>query len=220
MDNQRRETAELKVTPVSEAEQDRLRDLAHKVTVEIVKAIAESQLKEPDSHIHLALSVIDSKDEDGVPYILKIVNEGLRQAREQLSKPWTTDELVPVKPQPRWDPQGLLNNTMTYQQKNAKISPTPRLLYDSLMTHRESPITLLAEAALRPKPSLQAKIDILLGKPRPSKEKVMTEIVDAYAYDMAIYFRREMEKPETTSPDATPEELATAKTTLKSLFQR
>ena len=183
-------------TAMTEAEQDRLGDLAHKTSVEIVKAIGEIRLRESDSYIQTALALIDSKDENQNHYILLIVNEGMRLAKEQWSRPWDQNEMVPVEQLPHWDPEGILNMTMTNQQTNHMNEPKPQLLKDVMMINvRSSPITL-AEAVLRQKSVGKAMIDTLLGKPQLTQAKVMAKVVDAYAYDMSIYFRREMQKPQ------------------------
>lgn len=214
------EPGSLRPEPISEAEQDRLSDLAHETSVEVVKAIGEIRLRESDPNLNLALALIDSKDKDEKPYILDIINQGMLLAKERLSKTWTTEELVPVKPLPNWDPKGHLNTTMTYQQKNHMVEPTPRLLSDVMMINvRPSPITL-AEAVLRQKNVVRAKIDTLLGKPQPSQEEVMAKVVDAYAYDMSIYFRREMQKPQAPTITSSPEEQVAAEQTLKNLGRR
>ncbi|MBI2310533.1 hypothetical protein HYU90_01745 [Candidatus Collierbacteria bacterium] len=198
MDNSRSEVEAASVRPdtaMTEAEQDRLSDLAHNTSVEIVKAIGEIRLRESDSYFQTALALIDSKDENQNHYILLIVNEGMRLAKEQWSRPWDQNEMVPVEQLPHWDPSGILNKTMTYQQQNEMVGPTPRLLNDVMMPRSNSSIRL-AEAALRPKKNFQAKLDALLGKPQPTQAEVMAAVVKAYAYDMAVYFRREMQKPQ------------------------
>lgn len=199
------EPSSLRSEPISEAEQNRLSDLAHETSVKVVRAIGEIQLKESDPNLNLALALIDSKDKDEDPYILKIINKGMLLAKEQLSKPWTKEEMVPVATLPHWDPEGILNMTMTYQQKNHMVEPTPRLLSDVMMINvRPSPITLAEAVLRRQKNKVQARINSLLGKPQPSQEEVMAKVVDAYAYDMDVYFRREMQKPQTQTSVSSP----------------
>jgi len=218
MDNQKTERGDrLSITAISETGQNRLSDLAHDTSVKIVRAIGEIRLRESDSYIQTALALIDSRDKDRNPYIFLIINEGMRLAKEQWSKPWAPSEMVPVERPPHWDPSGTLNETMTFQQKNEMVTPTPRLLNDVMMPRSTSSIRL-AEAALRPKKKLQARLDALLGKPQPTQDDVMAQVVKAYAYDMSIYFRREMQKPpEKTSLVSSPESQADAYQTLTTI---
>lgn len=187
------ETEIAPLPPLTEAEaDDRLHELARETSTAVGRAIQGSRDKEraSGSLVKEALALIEGRNDEEDFYVVAIVNAATELAKQRLSKTWTAEELVPVEPAPDWDERDTLNLTRTHQQRNAMVTPTPRLLYDVSTAHLETPI-ILAAKALEPGGGLLLSLS-RIGMPRPTKDEVMAKVVDAYAYDMSVYFRRMM----------------------------